>query len=338
MKNILLSTLMILSAYSCNFLKSETEFDPYFMLNCQYRDITFDLLNNANNGLASDSVTAITTDYQGNLYVGSPGSGLSILRPGSMTFEVRGVGDGLTDTNIHSLEMSQNGVLLVGTPTGMFTSYDYGITFASAFGLGGINDIFISDNNDILVAESALVYFSTNGGTSVSALPSSTVTYNVASDRSGKVFSSTGSGVMIHQNFGDGSPLTKTTGDGLLNATTTDVAVDYRDRVYVGHSGAGGISFSDNGGQSFVTRNGGAGIDGPITYKIQTDACDHVYLGTSNALSVSFDRANSFTNFYPPAGMNNMDELHVTKSGRVFVGSSTSSVGVAVSHQFYDYK
>ncbi len=335
MNKIISLLLALFLATGCNFLKSETEFDEQFMLDCSWHDFSFDILNSTNNGLASDNVTAITTDYHGNLYVGSPGSGLSILRPGSSTFEVKTTGNGLSSNNIMNLAVTFSGTILIGTDLGLDISSDQGNSFiADPYGLTGVSDINVDEQNRILVAESALVYYSLDNGSSINTLTGSTVATGVASSPEGRVYSSTTAGLQVHTSFGDTSPTTKTTAEGLLNNTLSDVAVDFKGRVYTAHSGAGGISFSDNGGSTFTSRDTSYGIDGANVYQVKTDFCNHVYLVTDNALSVSFDRGNSFSNFYPPNAMTSIDELHVTKDGRVILGSSTVSLGVAVSRRY----
>lgn len=335
MNKIVIIILIGFLASSCNFLKNETEFDEHFMLDCSWHSFYFDVLNNANSGLASDNITAITTDHLGNLYVGSPGNGLSILRPGSTTFEIKTTGNGLSSNNISSLAVTFSGVLLIGTDLGLDISTDSGNTFiANPYSLTGISDINIDDFNRIFIADSALVRYSLDDGASINTLVGSTVATGVATSLDGRVYSSTTAGLQVHTSFGDGAPTTKTTAEGLINNTLSDVAVDYKGRVYTAHTGAGGVSISYNGGDSFVTRDAANGIDGSAVYQVKTDRCNTLYLSTDNALSVSFDGGNSFSNFYPPNAMVAIDEMHVTRDGRVIIGSSTSSLGIAVSRRY----
>ena len=112
---------------------------------------------NTADGMTMDPVFALHVDYNGNLWYGSMGGGLS--RYNGKEIQSYSIAQGLPHSSVYSLEQGRDSVLWIGMEYGVAT-YD-GERFMSQFDELDISDLRV---NDIFTDHKGVVWFGTARG------------------------------------------------------------------------------------------------------------------------------------------------------------------------------
>jgi PAS domain S-box-containing protein len=168
-------------------------------------------------GLESEEVDALLVDHRGDLWIGTRGGGLALLRHGAFkSFTTR---DGLSNDSVQGLYEDERGDLWIATDG------------------GGVNRLrngrFAAYTSDKGLADNAV--------------------FSICGDRNGGVWFATHGG-LSHWVLGRFSNFT--TKDGLPSNDIRSLLADSKGGLWIGTNGAGLAHLTSNGITTFTTRNG----------------------------------------------------------------------------------
>jgi signal transduction histidine kinase/streptogramin lyase len=228
------------------------------------------------NGLSNDLVKSIYEDGDANIWIGTDGGGLNLLRNGAL--KAYTTHDGLASNVVLSLAGDNAGNLWVGTPEGLnrFSQGKF-TTYTSADGLANndVRSIYLDRRGNLWVGTRGGLSRMSNGVfktfTEVDGLPNDLVT-TLYEDAKGNLWIGTfgGLGRLTNDEF-----TTFTTRDGLSSNAVISLDEDSDGTLWIGTNG-GGLNRMKDG--KFTTYTSSNGLLDDVVYRILEDRQNNLWL------------------------------------------------------------
>ena len=295
-------------------------------------------------GLSSSSVSAVTEDNQGNIWLSTTIGGVSKYDGETLThFSQK---EGLSASNIWSSLCDSRGNLWFGTNGGGVTKYD-GDHFIHFTTENGFSHHTV---NAICEDQHGFLWFGTNGGgisrfepaehgdegtfvhfTQREGLSSNTV-LSIIEDREGNIWVGTQGGGVSRFNLspdhkhGYSSITHITMASGLPDNNIVSIAEDTKGDIWLGTYGRGVVRFD---GEKFVGITAAEGLSGDFIRSIFTDSKGNLWFGTERG-GVSCYSGRTITRFSTEEGLgdNYIKAIFEDKQGTLWFGTEGGGVSI----------
>jgi ligand-binding sensor domain-containing protein/serine phosphatase RsbU (regulator of sigma subunit) len=277
-------------------------------------------------GLKHGSINCLLEDNRGNIWLGTPGGGITKYDGKSFThFTVK---EGLNSNSINIIFEDKVGNLWFGTEDEGLCKYDgkFFTHYSEKDGLSNkyITSVFQDKTDNLWIGTSdGLSKFDGKSFTNYTIKEglSNSVVYSILQDNANNIWIGTGYGI---SKFNGKSFSNYTTNEGLSDNTILCSLKDTKGALWYG-TYQGGVTVYD--GKSFNHYGVAEGLSNQAVSCILQDRTGNIWIGTSGGGLNKFD-GKTFTHFTEQEGLNSNEILSLLedKSGNIWVGTNTGGL------------